>query len=169
MAILESRNRVRAMALIHQNLYREENLTGVDASTYISKLAENLFETYNVTTDQIIFEKDIQAISVDIDTIIPFGLIINELISNALKYAFPEGGPGKIKVQLKEENGQLALQVEDNGVGLPKEFNIKNLNSFGFKLINVFAKKMQAALDVQSQSGTTVTLTAPIQIWKQFT
>lgn len=161
-AILESRNRVKAMALIHQNLYREENLTGVNASEYISKLVENLFDTYNVNTNQIQFEKDIQPLNVDIDTIIPFGLIINELISNALKYAFPEGSTGKIKVQLKEEAGKLALEVEDNGVGLPEGFNLQKLNSFGYKLIHVFSKKMQAVLDVQSQHGTTVRLVAPV-------
>lgn len=161
-AILESRNRVKAMALIHQNLYREDNLTGVDASAYISKLVENLFETYNVNANQITFEKDIQPLNVDIDTIIPFGLIINELISNALKYAFPHGTSGKIKVQLKEEHGKLALQVEDNGVGLPEGFNLQKLNSFGYKLIHVFSKKMQGVLDVQSQQGTRVRLVAPV-------
>lgn len=161
-AILESRNRVRAMALIHQHLYREDNPTGVDASTYISKLVENLFDTYNVNADKIKFEKNIQPLSVDIDTIIPFGLIINELISNALKYAFPKGTSGKVRVELKEEAGKLALEVEDNGVGLPEGFNLQKLNSFGYKLIHVFSKKMQAVLDVQSQQGTRVRLVAPI-------
>lgn len=161
-AIMESRNRVRAMALIHQNLYREDNLTGVDASAYIAKLAENLFATYNIKADKIKFEKDIQVENVDIDTIIPFGLIINELISNALKYAFPEGNTGKIQVDLKEEKGQLSLKVWDNGIGLPEDFNAQNQKSFGYKLIKVFAKKMHAVLDIQSNEGTSVSLIAQI-------
>lgn len=161
-AIIESRNRVKAMGLIHQSLYREDNLTGVDAAAYISKLVENLFETYNVQPNQVAFEKDIQTLNVDIDTIIPFGLIINELISNALKYAFPNGRKGKIQVQLQRQAGQLFLQVKDNGVGLPDDFSSENLSSFGYKLVQVFTKKMRAILDITSDSGTTVTLTAPV-------
>ncbi|MCX6210768.1 MAG: tetratricopeptide repeat protein, partial [Bacteroidetes bacterium] len=87
-AVMEGKNRVESMGLIHQNLYQEENLAVVDIQSYISNLCDNLFASYNIQSDKIILKKDIQKINIDVDTVIPLGLMINELITNCLKYAF---------------------------------------------------------------------------------
>src|SRR5690606_12446810 len=117
-AIAEGRNRVHSMALLHQNLYQEENLTGVEMKAYFTRLVEGLFEAYNIRTGQIRMETDIQPMTLDIDTVIPIGLIANELISNALKYAFPtDTGNAKLFIGLRELQDELVFEVSDNGVG----------------------------------------------------
>ncbi|MCI5080496.1 MAG: tetratricopeptide repeat protein [Saprospiraceae bacterium] len=158
-AIRESQNRVKAMALIHQHLYMGDNFTGVNAKAYIDRLSRHLFDSYNIHPDKIKLETHIDDIKVDIDTIIPFGLIINELVTNALKYAFEGVDQGKVEVRLQQTaDQQLQLEVQDNGSGLPKDFQYEQATSFGFKMVQAFAKKMNATLEVQQQQGTQVSL-----------
>ena len=97
-AVKDSRNRVQSMSLIHQNLYQEENLMGIDVNDYISKLADNLFQSYNIEPDKIKLIKEIEATNLDVDVVVPIGLILNELLTNCLKYAFKPGAEGAIKV-----------------------------------------------------------------------
>ncbi|MES1249670.1 MAG: sensor histidine kinase, partial [Chitinophaga rupis] len=116
-AVKDSRNRVQSMALIHQNLYQENDLTGIDIKDYISKLCDNLFHSYNIRAGKIQLIKELQPITLDVDVVVPLGLILNELITNSLKYAFPDGRDGTIKIILKEDPDRLKLAVYDNGVG----------------------------------------------------
>lgn len=154
----EGQNRVKSMALIHQNLYQEHNLTGVEIKSYLENLIKSLFHSYNVSPDLIRLKLDIEPIRLDVDTMVPLGLIINELVSNALKYAFPEGREGWIEVSLREEGGQLFLRVSDNGIGLKDKNPEKDGHSFGYRLIHAFQTQLNASLELKSDPGTTVTM-----------
>ena len=160
-AIQEGRNRVRAMALIHQNLYQEENLIGVDLKSYIEKLTDSLINSYRIDTDQISIKRKVAALPLDVDTIIPLGLILNELISNALKYAFKGREEGLIEVNVEPLKDGLEIRVKDNGVGLPENFSIGKTQSLGFKLVQSFVKKMNAQLDIHTQNGTAIRILLP--------
>ena len=157
-AIQEGQNRVKSMALIHQNLYQEDNLMGVDVKDYITKLSGNLLRTYNVNPEKIQLKTDIETLHLDVDTLIPLGLILNELISNSLKYAFEESEDGQIQVKLKEKDQRLMLEVKDNGIGIPEELKSGRASSFGLKLIQTFAQKLNAQLLIENQEGTVVRL-----------
>jgi two-component sensor histidine kinase len=156
-AIKEGRDRVKSMALIHQNLYNDENLTGVDVKDYIEKLTQSLFASYNIQEGKVLLETDIDQMNLDVDTVIPLGLILTELISNALKYAFDETQQnGNLQVQLKQEKGNLLLRVKDNGKGLPDNWSYESTNSLGYQLIKSFAAKMKAMLTVTGNNGTDI-------------
>ena len=155
-ALKEGQNRVKSMALIHQNLYQEDNLTGIYVDEYLKKLTSNLFNSYNISPDRIMLEMDIHNVNLDVDTIIPLGLIINELISNALKHAFPDETDGRILIELKEINNELILRVIDNGVGLNSEDESQLKQSFGYRLINAFKSQLDAELDIEGSNGTVV-------------
>lgn len=161
-ALQEGRNRVKSMALIHQNLYQDETLIGIDIKSYMEKLANSLFSTYAIEEDKVRFTTDIDPIKLDVEQVIPLGLIINELISNALKYAFQNRRQGEIKLAIKKQGGALFVRVEDDGVGLPNDFNISESKSLGFKLIRIFSQKLKAKFEVDGNAGTTVTLKIPL-------
>ena len=153
-AINEGKNRIRTMALIHQDLYQNENLTGVNVNDYLNKLCTELFETYNVSADRIRLGLDLRVQDVDVDTLVPLGLIINELLTNALKYAFPEERPGTLEVKLYEAEEKLRLVVQDDGIGFtPAE---DKSNTFGKKLIRTLAKQLRAEVFSTCQNGTRV-------------
>lgn len=161
-AMQESRNRVRSMALIHQNLYQDEQLVGVGTKEYIEKLSKSLVENYKVGDGQIDIETDIDDVKLDVDTIIPLGLILNELISNALKYAFDNRKKGKIIVKLKKVQSRLNLQVADDGVGIPETLAFQNSDSIGFRLIQAFSTKLGAELKIDSLGdGTKINMSIP--------
>ena len=152
-ALNEGQNRVESMALIHQNLYREDNITGVNMKNYIPLLADNIFNSYNIQGDQIKIEYEIDEVTLDVATVIPIGLVLNELISNALKYAFSEKEKGELKVSFLERQNTLLLKVADNGVGLGDK---EVLPGFGTKLIKSFTRKLEGELNIYSENGTTV-------------
>lgn len=158
-AIAEGRNRVHSMALLHQNLYQEENLTGVEMKAYFTQLLEGLFDAYNIRPGQIRMETAIQSVTLDIDTVIPIGLITNELVSNALKYAFPEDvTDAHLFIGLKEENNELILEVADNGVGYNPNVLSEKPVTFGQKLVRSLSEKLQADLVVSTENGTKVVM-----------
>jgi two-component system, sensor histidine kinase PdtaS len=154
----EGQNRVKSMALIHQNLYQEKNLTGIEVKKYLEVLIQNLFHSYNTSRDRIRLEMNIQELNLDVDTMIPLGLIINELVSNALKYAFPDQRAGCIRIQLQEGTEGLILEVSDDGVGLPGNAQPSTDQSFGFRMIRAFAQQLQAKLIIDSDQGTNISL-----------
>ncbi|HMQ07234.1 MAG TPA: histidine kinase dimerization/phosphoacceptor domain -containing protein [Saprospiraceae bacterium] len=156
-AIAEGRNRVNSMALLHQNLYKEDNLTGVDMKEYFTNLVEGLFETYNIHDDQILLTTHIEPLHLDIDTVIPLGLIANELISNALKHAFNDRNHAELFISLVENEEKLIFTVKDNGIGYhPEQPGIQK--SFGHKLIQSLAEKLEAEWNIQNVGGTEVSL-----------
>ncbi|MEP7322136.1 MAG: histidine kinase dimerization/phosphoacceptor domain -containing protein [Saprospiraceae bacterium] len=157
-ALKEGQNRVKSMALIHQNLYQEDNLTGIETKKYFESLMQNLFQSYNISPDKIKLITHIDTLQIDVDSMIPLGLIMNELISNALKYAFPESNTGTITVNLSEQKGSLILKVADNGIGMP----VNKINtvgqSFGYRLINAFKSQLDAVLEIKNEHGTEVVM-----------
>lgn len=157
LAIKSGKDRVKAMTLIHQNLYQKENLTGIKVDQYFDKLVKSLFNSYNISPDKIKLVTDIDPINLDVETAVPLGLIANELITNALKYAFPKNEEGIIKVSLKEEIERITFSVSDNGIGLDEE-NLKGRDGFGLELVDAFKMKLAADFEIISDDGTTVVL-----------
>ena len=155
-AITEGRSRVQAMAILHQNLYSDTSLTGVNIETYFENLIQGLFDTYNISEDKIHLVKNITPLILDVDTVIPLGLISNELISNALKHAFNESLSGKIEVTLQEINSELVLRISDDGIGY---ISGKENPGFGSKLIQTLSDKMNAILEISNDKGCTVKVT----------
>lgn len=157
-ALREGRARVQSMSLIHQSLYRKDHLTGVDVSKYLPRLCESLLATYKVNESNIQLQTNIEPITLDIDSIVPLGLIINELLTNALKYAFPDNSSGQIDIQITELAEGLELIVKDNGIGIANVEEVQQGDSFGYELIQAFRQKLDADLEIESQNGTYVRL-----------
>ncbi len=156
-ALNEGRNRVKSMALIHQNLYRDDNLMGVDVQEYIEKLIQSLFTSYNIEIHKVALQTNIDKIELDVDTVIPLGLILNELISNALKYAFENVEKGVLQIDLQLQNDKLLLRVKDNGKGMDKD-KLATSQSMGYKLIQSFLQKLNATMNIETVNGTNIEL-----------
>lgn len=145
------------MALIHEKLYRSESLAKVDLSEYIRSLVANLFLSYGVTERAVKLEIYVEDITLDISMVIPCALIINELVSNSLKHAFPEswkrsGGTGRIRIDLRRTSAKdsILLTVSDNGVGLPEGFEIENCTTLGLRLVNMLVKQLRGTIDLRT-------------------
>jgi len=156
----ESQNRIKTMALIHEELYQRKDLARINLADYIQGLAENLMTSYSVSGNRIRLTMDLADADIALDTAIPCGLIINELVSNALKHAFPEGRTGDVKVSLRcRGEDSYELTVSDNGVGLPDGFDYTRTSSMGMQLVVVLAQQLNAKLEYRGESGTDFSLT----------
>jgi two-component sensor histidine kinase len=155
-AVKEGKNRVQSMALIHQNLYSEGNIKGIQVKEYIDNLIQALCASYSISNDKVKVTANIDNLNLDVETMIPVGLVINELISNVFKYAFVGKKEGELEIILKEKTDKLHLKVRDNGVGFPAGMDIKTSKSFGLKMIKAFAKKLKAKLDIYNNNGAVV-------------
>ena len=132
----QCQDRVNSMAIIHDNIYRSKDLSSIKLKDYVEDLANNLFASYKINTGKIRLKLDIEDLSLGIDTSIPCGLIINELVSNSLKYAFPENKGGDVEIIIhKISSGEIEFIFSDNGIGLPDMFDFKNSSGFGFRII----------------------------------
>jgi two-component sensor histidine kinase/PAS domain-containing protein len=156
-ALMESQNRVRSMALIHEKLYQSNDLARIDFAGYLESLISSLSQTYRIDSDKIRLKVNAENIGLNIDTAIPCGLIVNELVSNSLKYAFPSGKPGTIEVSCKQsKNNRCTLLVSDNGIGLPIRFEIDKSPSLGLKLVTSLVKQIGGSLVVDRKNGTQI-------------
>ena len=156
--IKEGIQRVQSMAFIHQNLYQGNAINSVNINEYIKMLSVHLFQTYNIQPDKIQLHTQIENLNLHTDTAIPLGMILNELISNALKYAFKNAETGAIWVTMKKNGNELLLQVKDNGAGLPKGFDPNKTTTFGYEIIKAFLQKMKARMSIDGSNGTNVEL-----------
>ncbi len=155
-AITEGKNRVASMALIHQYLYQKDHITSLDSKEYFDELIDSLLDSYDIEEHQLQLKKEIESIRIDVDTMVPIGLIVNELVSNALKHAWDEHGEkGVLTIQFKEIDDALYLEVSDNGIGMTQEKFLSS-NSFGNKLIMSFRQKLDASIEIINQQGTSV-------------
>jgi len=158
MAFRESQNRIRTMALVHEHLYQSADLAHINFKEYLNSLVTNLYHSYVSRSNKINFHLEIADISLNIDQAIPCSLIINELISNAVKYAFPASWQGEpeINIQLKKTPGEkIVLIVKDNGIGIPQNFDIKNSNSLGLKLVTVLSEnQLEGKITIKRKNGT---------------
>ena len=148
--------RISAIALIHEKLYDSDKYSVINFGDYINNLIYNIFNSYDIENNRVHFIKKFDCIDMNIDTVIPCGLIINELVSNCLKHAFPKGKGGKIKISLTRINEKnIEMIVEDNGVGLPSDFDLTNLNSLGLQLVkNLVETQLQGQIDIFRRNGT---------------
>jgi PAS domain S-box-containing protein len=150
----ESRNRVRSMALVHEKLYRSDDLANVDFREYIRSLGRHLLMSYGINSTAIDLDVSVSDVFLDINTSIPCGLIINELISNSLKHAFSGREQGKIRVVLRsEKNGKFKLLVSDDGVGLPKDLDVTQTESLGLQLVTMLVEQLQGTLNLDNNKG----------------
>lgn len=157
-SLKESQSRVKSIALIHEKLYRSEDLEKLDFAEYVRDLLADLLRTYQVQQDAV-FHTDIEGIRLGIDTAIPCGLIINELVTNALKHAFLPGVRGDIWIDLHPtEKQNYVLVVRDNGVGLPADLDWRQSKSLGLKLVMDLAKQLEGSVSVDVDNGTAFTI-----------
>jgi PAS domain S-box-containing protein len=160
--IRESQNRVRSMALIHEKLYQSDNVGQIDLEDYLRSLTRDLFRSYGV--GGVNLKLEVEQIKLDVDTAIPCGLIVNELVSNALKYAFPLGKEGQVHLKVaRVSRQQAAMSVSDNGIGLPAELAGYSSNTLGFQLVHMLVKQLHGTLDVVRNGGTTFMITFPLK------
>jgi PAS domain S-box-containing protein len=151
----ESQHRIRSMALVHEKLYQSESIANIDFSGYIKDLANFLFRTYAKNTSAIGLKLNVQKIPLDIETAIPCGLILNELVSNALKYAFPDERGGKITVEFfSDEKDNYNFVIKDNGIGLPGNVSINNASSLGLRLVQSLVAQLEAKININRDNGT---------------
>jgi two-component sensor histidine kinase len=157
----EAVNRVRTIGDIHELLYRSPELARVDFNLYLNRLAGSLCAFYAVDRNRIGVRVDAKDTKLELGKAIPCGLIVNELLTNALKYAFPEGRSGEIRVKLRCEGGECLLEVADNGVGVPEEITLGNTTSLGLKLVSVLAQQVRGEVRLERHEGTRFVISFP--------
>ena len=177
-AFRESQNRVATMAIIHEELYRSRNNETLDFSAYLQKLTADLFHSYTIRKGDVNMQLDIEEIFLGMDTAVPLGIIINELVSNSLKHAFPSGRKGEVCINLcrteentenksisniinnigakssVDKNIQYTLVVSDNGLGFPENVDFRNTSSLGLQLVNILVEQLEGAVELENSSGT---------------
>ena len=155
----ESQDRIKTMSIIHESLYQANDFSEINFSEYIVSLSKNLVHSYGVLDSFVETNFTIDNVSLSLDLSIPCGLIINELVSNALKYAFKGRKKGKLNISLLLKNGVVTIIVADDGVGVPKNLNIKETNTLGLQLVTTLVEQIDAELKLESINGTTFTIT----------
>ncbi|MFH1571064.1 MAG: PAS domain S-box protein [Gemmatimonadota bacterium] len=155
----DSQHRIRTMALIHEELYQSGDLARIDFVGYVRRLTDNLFESFGVDAERIALSVAVDNVLLTIDKAIPLGLVVNELVSNSLKYAFPGSRRGQIRIALAAAaDGSFALTVGDDGVGLPAAIDVETADSLGLRLVTSLASQLKARVEVDRAAGTTFRL-----------
>lgn len=155
----ESQRRIRSMALIHERLYQSSDLSRIEFSQYLLNLATHLFQSCKVDSNRIRLTMDAEEVFLNINTAIPCGLIVNELVSNALKHGFPDGRSGEVAVELHNIEGDgYMLRVRDDGVGFPEGLDFRRTETLGMQIIVTLVSQIEGRLELQRQGGTTFTL-----------
>ena len=170
-AFRESQNRVISMALIHEELYKGEGTDTLDFSAYLQKLAENLFQTYSLSSKNVRLCMNLEENAFfDMDTAVPLGIIVNELISNSLKHAFTEKQEGEIRIQLcrEEMNNEMrqslfSLTISDNGKGIPEDLELENVESLGLQLVSTLVDQLDGEIELKRAQGTEFRITFNVQ------
>ncbi len=157
--ISASRNRINSMALVHEMLYSAKDLKKIEAGVYIERLSQNIINTLSKPDSKIIFTFNINNnYFLDIDRIIPLGLILNEIITNSIKYAFKKN-EGEISIKMSEFENKHVLEIRDNGIGFPKNFNIETDSNLGLQLIKMLTEQMGAELKMDLAGGAAYKIT----------
>ncbi|PPT09219.1 Circadian input kinase A [Geitlerinema sp. FC II] len=157
----ESQNRIRSMALIHEKLYQSNGFSKIDFADYVQNLVHALFSSYNVSFNCVRLETSVEPISLNLDTAIPCGLLVNELISNSLKHGFPEGRSGKIALEFRrfDRDDRLMLRVSDTGVGFPENLDIARTTSLGLRLVRSLTRQLRGKLEMYNRNGAVFQVT----------
>jgi two-component sensor histidine kinase len=149
----ESETRVKSMAIVHEKLYQSPNFADINFKQYLEKLVYDILYTYGIKIGTINVQLDIEDINLNIDTAIPLGLIINELVTNTIKYAFPQN-EGTITIKLKSQHEKIEITIADNGIGLPKDIDIENPETLGLQLVQNLIKQLDGELKLNRGNGT---------------
>jgi two-component sensor histidine kinase/CheY-like chemotaxis protein len=157
----ESQNRVHAMALIHEQLYQAPDLARVDFAAYLRGLATSVLRSYIAVSAQVGLAFDADTVALDIDTAIPLGLILTELVSNSVKYAFRDDQPGTITIGLSADAATLVLTVRDDGVGLPESFDLQTVGSLGLQLVGDLTQQLGGTATIDRRGGTAFQIHIP--------
>ncbi len=162
-AVKDGQNRVRSMALVHEKFYQSEELSEINFGEYVEKLCQYLYQSYGDKTDRVKVEIKGDSLGLDMDTAMPCGLLINEIVSNSYKYAFPGDSRGTITIQITRDGKKATLLIGDDGVGLPDGFEVESSESLGMQLIQALTSQLDGELKVSRLKGTTfeVTFTYP--------
>ncbi|MHB8054751.1 MAG: PAS domain S-box protein [Candidatus Aminicenantales bacterium] len=156
----EGQTRIRAMSLVHEKLYQSRDLSKIDLAVYIQGLADHLFDVYLADSNRIRLETDFEEVPVDINSAVPCGLILNELISNSLKHAFPEGRKGLIRIGLKHgPDDTIILRVADDGIGFPKDIDFLQFDSLGLQIAKLLVGQLEGTIKLDRTNGTAFTVT----------
>lgn len=150
----ESQNRAKSMALIHERLYRSTDLKKIDFGDYIRTLSNDLFHTYITDPTRVDLKMKVENLRIDINTIVPLGLIVNELVTNSLKHGFPEGIKGELNIDFYKEDDDFVLVIGDTGVGLPEDLDWKNTDSLGLQLVNNLVMQIDGTITLDRSHGT---------------
>ncbi len=151
----ESQNRIASMALVHEKLYQSTDLARIDFTDYLSDLTDNLVSSLGAHMRNIVFKLNATDLHLGIDTAIPCGLIINELVSNAYKHGFPQGGPGQVGLDIARlADGRIRLEVSDTGRGIAAHINLQQTKSLGMQLVHTLVRQLRGTIEVQREGGT---------------
>lgn len=155
----ESQNRAKSMAMIHEKLYRSGDLEHLNFAEYIVNLSNDLYDTYTLDKNLIKLVLDIDEVTLNVEISIPLALILNELLTNSLKHAFPDGRGGEIKVELKRYDESFKLSVSDNGITFPEDIDYRNTDTLGMLIVNSLTDQINGELNLEKSNGTKFTVT----------
>ncbi|WP_424357176.1 PAS domain S-box protein [Methanocella sp. MCL-LM] len=160
--LTESQSRIRSIALVHERMYMSNDLAKIDFDEYLKSLGNQLLVTYRANSGRVRLTIEGTDIHLGVDQAVPCGLIMNELISNSLKHAFPDSRPGTIKIQLASAKHNRII-IEDDGIGMPKDFSLSNVQSMGMQLVSALVEQMDGTIELDRSSGTRYTITFPVR------
>jgi two-component sensor histidine kinase/PAS domain-containing protein len=155
----ESRNRISTMALIHKRLYEETNYASINFRGFAEELIRSLFGIYKEASSRINLKYSFDDINIGLDYSINIGLILNELLTNTLKYAFPKGCSGNLEIEVKKCNDEITIKVKDDGIGLPEHLDFRNTESLGLLIVNSLVDQLDGTINLDSTKGTCFTIT----------
>ncbi|MGZ8186919.1 MAG: sensor histidine kinase, partial [Methylobacter sp.] len=156
--VQQSADRIKSMALLHEKLYLSKDLARIDFNAYIHSLVDHLVFGYGAQPGKININMKIDEVFLDVDTAIPCGLIINELLSNALKHAFPDDRRGEIGITFTQEQGEFILVITDNGIGFPASLDLKKNASLGLQLVDTLTSQLMGRMTVDRIDGSAFTI-----------
>jgi two-component sensor histidine kinase/PAS domain-containing protein len=156
--LLESQNRIKSMAFVHESLYQTKDFSNINFSSYVENICSNLVHSYSNPDNPPVLNMDLESIQLNLDTAIPCGLIINELISNALKYAFKGKEEGRLDVEVKTSGETLKIVIADNGKGLPENIDFRNTESLGLQLVVTLVEQINGKIALETKKGTKFTI-----------
>ena len=160
-AVKDGQSRVRSMALVHEKFYQSDELSEIDFAEYIEKLCHFIYQSYGDKTDRIHLQISGDKIGLDMDTAMPCGLLVNEIVSNSYKYAFPNQEKGTIQIDFKKKDNKIILFIQDNGVGFPEEYDLEKSESLGMQLIQALTSQLDGDLVVSRENGTSFKISFP--------
>ena len=152
MALTEAKDRISSMALVHEKLYKSKNLSNINLPDYVNDLVIHLLDNADVEVEPYI---NVEEIELNIETVIPLGLIFNELITNSIKYAFNWNDEKRINISITRADNKIEVSYKDNGPGLPEGFDIDNIESLGLNLVQILVLQLHGKLEVSNDNGAT--------------